>query len=95
MAVTANIAPMMYTPDSLANNIALTGMGSDSIRSLSFAWYKLAYVLNTLPNIPMVNAIIDIIAMYIQSSPAEQSGSHTEYASIPNMAPIQPCSTAT
>ena len=37
MAVTANIAPMTYTPDSLANNIALTGMGSDSIRSLSFA----------------------------------------------------------
>ena len=37
MAVAANIAPMTYTPASLENSIALTGIGSDSIRSLSFA----------------------------------------------------------
>ena len=48
-----NIRPMRYTPSRREARMARMGMGRDSSRSLSLAWYRPAKVLNTLPNTPM------------------------------------------
>ena len=50
------ISPIRYTPSSRAAMIVRTGIGSDSSRSLSFARYRLEYVLNTLPKAPSSTA---------------------------------------
>ena len=84
------MSPIRYTVSSLEAMIVRTGIGSDSMRSLSLAMYSVEYVLKTLPKAPRNVAIIPISAKYSQSSSAAASGPHIVNDRNANIPPSMP-----
>ena len=70
--------------------IARTGIGMDNSRSLSFARYRLANVLNTLPNTPSATAIMVMSKKYSHGTPASASGRHRLMARNVKIPPSTP-----
>ena len=82
--------PMRYTPSSRDAMMARTGIGMDRSRSLSLARYRLANVLNTLPNTPSATEIMVMSKKYSHGTPASDSGRHrlmAKYVKIPPSTP--------
>ena len=81
ITIISYINPIMYTPESLAAKIYIVGTGIDNSKSLSLALYRLAYVLNTLPNTPREIAISPINAKYSHPRFTLIKGAHIVLAS--------------
>ena len=90
-----NIRPIRYTPSSREARMARTGIGSDSSRSLSLAWYRPENVLNTLPNTPISTPTRAKRGKYSQSRPASCRGAHRPMENSVNIPPITPTISST
>ena len=84
------ITPMRYTVSRREAISAFTGMGRDSIRSLSLDRNRQEKVLNTLPKVPNRIASTPISAKYSQSMPAADKGPHRATESMVNIPPSIP-----